>query len=145
METWLLLRHFVVDACGEQRKASVGTSDVLAGFRTSQLPDTSLVSLLSLSLSCYPRCHRILVLIATSLAVSSLLLISSLLLQLLLLIWGHAVAQLFEELRGFDSRLYHWHLSLTSPSRLHYGPWVDSASNRNEYEEYFLGLKSVDA
>jgi hypothetical protein len=24
---------------------------------------------------------------------------------------------------------------------LHYGPGVDSASNRNEYEEYFLGGK----
>jgi hypothetical protein len=24
---------------------------------------------------------------------------------------------------------------------LHYGPGVDSASNRNEYQEYFLGLK----
>jgi len=24
--------------------------------------------------------------------------------------------------------------------RLHYGPGVDSASNRNEYQEYFLGL-----
>ena len=23
--------------------------------------------------------------------------------------------------------------------RSHYGPWVDSASNRNEYQEYFLG------
>jgi len=25
--------------------------------------------------------------------------------------------------------------------RLHYGPGVDSASNRNEYQEYFLGDK----
>jgi len=25
--------------------------------------------------------------------------------------------------------------------RLHYGPEVDSASNRNEYQEYFLGSK----
>ena len=25
--------------------------------------------------------------------------------------------------------------------RLHYGPGVDSASNRNEYQEYFLGGK----
>ena len=24
----------------------------------------------------------------------------------------------------------------------HYGPGVDSASNRNEYQEYFLGVKS---
>ena len=26
--------------------------------------------------------------------------------------------------------------------RSHHGPRVDSASNRNEYQEYFLGLKS---
>ena len=26
--------------------------------------------------------------------------------------------------------------------RSHYGPGVDSASNRNEYQEYFLGIKS---
>ena len=25
----------------------------------------------------------------------------------------------------------------------HYGPGVDSASNRNEYQEYFLGVKAV--
>ena len=48
---------------------------------------------------------------------------------------GHAVAQLVEALRykpegrGFDS---FWP---------HYGPGVDSASNRNEYQEYFLGDK----
>ena len=29
--------------------------------------------------------------------------------------------------------------------RLHYGPGVDSASNRNEYQEYFLGVKAVGA
>ena len=29
--------------------------------------------------------------------------------------------------------------------RSHYGPGVDSASNRNEYQEYFLGVKSVCA
>ena len=27
----------------------------------------------------------------------------------------------------------------------HYGPGVDSASNRNEYQEYFLGVKAVGA
>jgi len=25
----------------------------------------------------------------------------------------------------------------------HYGPGVESASNRNEYQEYFLGVKAV--
>jgi len=29
--------------------------------------------------------------------------------------------------------------------RLHYGPGVDSASNRNEYHEYFLGVKAAGA
>jgi len=29
--------------------------------------------------------------------------------------------------------------------RWHYGPGVDSASNRNEYQEYFLGLKAAGA
>ena len=27
----------------------------------------------------------------------------------------------------------------------HYGPGVDSASNRNEYQEYFLGIKAAGA
>ena len=29
----------------------------------------------------------------------------------------------------------------TKSFRSHYGPGVDSASNRNEYQEYFLGVK----
>jgi len=29
--------------------------------------------------------------------------------------------------------------------RLNYGPVVDSASNRNEYQEYFLGVKAAGA
>jgi len=29
--------------------------------------------------------------------------------------------------------------------RSHYGPWVDSASNINEYQEYFLGVKAAGA
>ena len=29
--------------------------------------------------------------------------------------------------------------------RLHYGPGVDSASNINEYQEYFLGVKAAGA
>ena len=57
---------------------------------------------------------------------------------------GHAVAQLVEVLRykpegrGFDSPWCHWNFSLTQSFRPHYGPGVDSASNRNEYQEYFL-------
>jgi len=29
--------------------------------------------------------------------------------------------------------------------RSHYGPGDDSASNRNEYQEYFLGIKAAGA
>ena len=31
------------------------------------------------------------------------------------------------------------------PFRSHYGPWVDSASKTNEYQEYFLGVKAAGA
>ena len=44
--------------------------------------------------------------------------------------------------RGFDSR-YHWNFSVTY--RSHYGPGVDSASNRKEYQVYFLRVKAADA
>jgi hypothetical protein len=64
---------------------------------------------------------------------------------------GHAVAQLVEALRykpegcGIDSRWCQWNFSLTSSFRPHYGPGVDSASNRNEYQEYLLGVKAAGA
>ena len=63
---------------------------------------------------------------------------------------GHAVAQLVEALRykpeghGFDSGWCHWNFSFTS-FRPHYGPGFDSASNRNEYQEYFLWVKAAGA
>ena len=63
---------------------------------------------------------------------------------------GYAVAQLVEALRckpegrRFDSRWCHWNTSLTS-FRPHYGPGVDSASNRNMYQEYFLVVKVASA
>ena len=31
------------------------------------------------------------------------------------------------------------------PFRSHYGPGVDSLSNRNEYQEHFLGVKAAGA
>jgi hypothetical protein len=43
--------------------------------------------------------------------------------------------RMFESLEGY------WDFSLTSSFRSHYGPGLDSASNRNEYQEYFLGDK----
>ena len=57
---------------------------------------------------------------------------------------GHAVAQLVEALRykpegrEFNSRWCHWIFLLTQSYRPHFVPGVDSASNRNEYQEYFL-------
>jgi hypothetical protein len=33
--------------------------------------------------------------------------------------------------------------SLTLPFRPHHGPGVDPASNRNQYQEYFLGVKAA--
>ena len=47
--------------------------------------------------------------------------------------------------RGFDFRWCHWNFSLIQSFRPHYGPGVDSASNRNEYQEYFLGVKAGGA
>jgi hypothetical protein len=61
------------------------------------------------------------------------------------------VAQLGEALRykpegrGFNSRWCHWNFSLTLSFRQHYGPGVDSAFDRNEYQEYFLGVKAAGA
>jgi hypothetical protein len=53
------------------------------------------------------------------------------------------VAQLVEALRYKPEG--HWNFSLTQSFRLHYGPGVDSISNRNEYQEYFLVVKAAGA
>jgi hypothetical protein len=37
--------------------------------------------------------------------------------------------------------IFHWRKYFWSP----YGPGVDSASNRNEYQEYFLGVNAASA
>jgi len=47
--------------------------------------------------------------------------------------------------RGFDSQWCNCISSLTHSCRPHYGLDVDSASNRNEYQEYFLGVKAAGA
>jgi hypothetical protein len=47
--------------------------------------------------------------------------------------------------RGIDSRWCHWNFSLAYTFRPHYGPGVDSASNRNEDQEYLLGVKAAGA
>jgi hypothetical protein len=55
------------------------------------------------------------------------------------------MAQLVEALNykpeggGIDSRWFHWNFLFKKSFRPHYDPGVDSASNRNEYQEYFLG------
>jgi hypothetical protein len=64
---------------------------------------------------------------------------------------GHAVLQLVEALcykpkgRGLDSQWCQWNFSLTSYFLPHYGTGVDSASNRNEYHVYFLGIRAAGA
>jgi len=42
--------------------------------------------------------------------------------------------------RGFDFPWCHWNFSVTQSFRSHYGPGVDSVSNRNEYQVYLLGV-----
>ena len=38
-----------------------------------------------------------------------------------------------------------WNFSVTLSFRSHCGPGVDSASNRNEYQVYFLGVMAAGA
>jgi hypothetical protein len=63
---------------------------------------------------------------------------------------GYSIAQLVEKLRYkpevhlFGSWRGHWNSVLTQSFRSHYGPGVESASNRNEYQESFLGVKTAD-
>jgi len=47
--------------------------------------------------------------------------------------------------RWFDPRWYQWIFIDIKSFRSHYGPGVDSAFNRNEYQEYFLGVKAAGA
>jgi hypothetical protein len=60
---------------------------------------------------------------------------------------GYTVAQLVEALCyklegcGFNSQWGHRDFLLTESFRLHFGPGVDLASNRNEYQESYLGHK----
>jgi hypothetical protein len=61
--------------------------------------------------------------------------------------WGNRGSKVVKVLhyksegRWFDPRWCHWHKSFWS----HYGPGVDSASNWNEYQEYFLGVNAAGA
>ena len=54
-------------------------------------------------------------------------------------IWLVEAVRYDPEGRGFDSRWCHWNFSLTQSFWPQYGPGVDSASVRNEFQEFFLG------
>jgi len=45
----------------------------------------------------------------------------------------------------FDSRWSHWDYSFAWCFQSHYGPGVDSDSNRDEYQEYILGVRAARA
>jgi len=50
------------------------------------------------------------------------------------------------EVRWFDPSWCQWIFFIDMKSfRSHYGPGVESASNRNEYQEYFLEVKAAGA
>ena len=50
------------------------------------------------------------------------------------------------EFRWFDPSWCHWNFSIDIKSfRSHYGPGVDSVSNKNEYQKHFLGVKAAGA
>jgi hypothetical protein len=49
------------------------------------------------------------------------------------------------ESRWFDPSYCQWIFIDINSFCSHYGPGVDSASNRNEYQEYFLGVKTAGA
>ena len=66
----------------------------------------------------------------------------------LILVQFEKVAQLTEALRykpegrGFDSQWCHWIFSLYINEKLLSAALWPPASNRNEYQEYFLGVKA---
>ena len=45
--------------------------------------------------------------------------------------------------RWFDPSWCHWKFSLTKSFRSHCERGVDSACNRNDYQEHFLGVKAA--
>ena len=47
------------------------------------------------------------------------------------------------ESRWFDSRLCHWNFFIDIILPIALGTGVDSASNRNEYQENFLGINAA--
>jgi hypothetical protein len=55
--------------------------------------------------------------------------------------WRSLLRHYKPEGRGCDSQWCHWDFSLTQSFRSYYGPGVNSASIRNEYQKYILGGK----
>ena len=58
--------------------------------------------------------------------------------------WLGAVLQIGRPLVRFQMVSLEFFIGIKS-FRSHYGPGVDSASNRNEYQEHFLGEKAAGA
>jgi hypothetical protein len=59
---------------------------------------------------------------------------------------GHAVTQLVEAQAGYSRVCFPMEsleFFIDLILRPHYGPGVDSVWNRNEYQEYFLGVKAA--
>ena len=67
------------------------------------------------------------------------------------MLWGQTVVRLGKAQRyrpeghGIYSLWCHCNFSLTQSFRPHYSLGVDAASDRNEYQEYFLGVKAAGA
>ena len=61
----------------------------------------------------------------------------------------HGMFQFQDYLFSIKSRsvylICHWNFSLTLSFRPHYSPGIDSDSNGNKYQEYFLGVKTAGA
>jgi hypothetical protein len=60
------------------------------------------------------------------------------------MLWRTAVAQCYKSEGSIPASVIGFFVDIKSfPS--HYGPGVDSASNRNEYQVHFLGVKAAGA
>ena len=61
----------------------------------------------------------------------------------------HVVVHLVEALhckaerRGLDSWWFHWNFSFSRSCCLYYSPGVSSASNKNWYQKYLLGVEAA--
>ena len=71
--------------------------------------------------------------------------------RLVVVLGGYGVGKVVKVLsyksvgRWSDHRWCHSYFYWHNLFRMHYSPGVDSDSNRNEYQEYFLGVKAAGA